>query len=388
MLPEKSARFLSAFLAAALFFAFGAPMLSARAAEPVISADACVLMDADSKTVIFEKNADSKMLIASTTKILTALVVIENCRLEDIVEVKHEWANTEGSSMGLKAGDRCTVLELLYGLMLASGNDAGVALANKTAGSVEKFAELMNAKAESLGMTNSHFTNPHGLDDAEHYSTARDMAILAAAAMENDRFALIASTKEVRLSPGRYFMNHNKLLWNCDGCIGLKTGYTSKAGRTLVSACERNGTRLICVTLRDGLDWKDHESLYDWGFENYSAKTVVSPEKNVYELPLVSGEKQSVKVRAAAPIKLFVKNSDEVAVKESLPHFAYSGKKEGETAGRLTVYINGEARAETPLVFAEDAKTDENVPLNFWQRVRWSWYIANEYGGPMIRGYM
>ena len=352
---------------------------SAGAAGPEVSAEACVLMDAESGTVIYEKNADEKMLIASTTKIMTALVALEHCGLDETVEIKREWALTEGSSMGLVPGESCSVRELLYGLLLASGNDAGVALACHAAGSVAAFAEMMNAKAAELGMEGSHFSNPHGLDDPEHYSTARDMAILAAAAMENPELALIASTKEIRLSESRYFSNHNKLLWQCEGCEGLKTGYTSKAGRTLVSACKRNGTRLICVTLRDGNDWADHAALYDWGFENYETVTAVEPGKTLFTLPVISGESGSVGIQAAAQVRVFVKKGNEVSLRESLPRFAWAEVRRGDTAGLLRIYVNGQPVAETPLVYAETVGVDESVPLGFWERIRWAWYLANEY---------
>lgn len=378
MISKAPGRFCAMVLLLALAVSAAAPV-NAHAAEPAVSAEACVLMDADSGSVIYEKNPDSRMLIASTTKIMTALVAIENCSLDDTVEIKREWAATEGSSMGLMPGETCSVRELLYGLLLASGNDAGVAIACHTAGSVEAFAELMNKKAAELGMKDSHFTNPHGLDHAEHYSTARDMAVLAAAAMKDPELALIASTREVRLSPSRYFSNHNKLLWLCEGCIGLKTGYTSKAGRTLVSVCEREGTRLVCVTLRDGNDWDDHARLYDWGFENYETRTVANTADVLYTLPLVSGTTPEVRVRAGADLRLFMRKDAELSFSPSLPQFAYAGLKKGEQIGWLNVYVDGKSAAKLALVCADDAAVDESVPLNFWERVRWAWYLGNQY---------
>ncbi len=377
MLSKPLGRFGAVILLLAL--AVGITPVNARAAGPDVSAEACVLMDAESGIVIYEKNPDAQMLIASTTKIMTALVVIESCAMDEVVEIKPEWAATEGSSMGLKAGESCSVRELLYGLLLASGNDAGVALACHTAGSVEKFAELMNEKADELGMENSHFTNPHGLDEPEHYSTARDMAKLAAAAVENRELALIAATAEVRLSPTRYFANHNKLLRQCEGCIGLKTGYTSKAGRTLVSVCEREGTRLVCVTLRDGDDWADHSQLYDWGFANYAGRMVTDAESVLYTLPLVSGSGEKLELRAGAALRIFVKKDAEIVCEPELPRFVYAGLRAGEPVGRLRIYADGEAVASVPLVCASDAAVDEEVPLSFWEQVRRAWYLANKY---------
>ena len=229
------------------------------------SATAAILLDASTGNVLYEKNADKQMLIASTTKIMTALVALRDGKLTDTVTVSRNAAATEGSSMYLKAGETLSLEALLYGLMLSSGNDAAVAIAEHIAGSVSAFAERMNVYAQSLGMWNSSFANPHGLNHPNHYSTARDMAKLANAAMENETLRRITSTSVVTLA-GRTMKNHNKLLGTLEGCIGLKTGYTKAAGRTLVTCCERNGRRLIAVTLKDGDDWNDHRKMYEYGF--------------------------------------------------------------------------------------------------------------------------
>ena len=197
-------------------------------------------MDVDSGRVLYEQNADAKMLIASTTKILTALVAIREGDLNDVVTVSREAAYTEGSSMYLKVGEQLTLETLLYGLLLCSGNDAAVAIAEHISGRQEKFADLMNETARDIGMEHSSFANPNGLDDEDHYSTARDMALLACAAVENETLVRMASTRTVTIG-GRTMTNHNKLLGSLEGCIGLKTGYTMAAGRTLVTCAERNG---------------------------------------------------------------------------------------------------------------------------------------------------
>ncbi len=207
------------------------------------SASSAILMDVDSGRVLYEQNADAKMLIASTTKILTALVAIREGDLNDVVTVSREAAYTEGSSMCLKVGEKLTLETLLYGLLLCSGNDAAVAIAEHISGSQEDFAKLMNATAREIGMEHSSFANPNGLDHEDHYSTARDMARLACAAVENETLVRMASTRSVTIG-GRTMTNHNKLLNQIEGCIGLKTGYTMAAGRTLVSCVERNGQRL------------------------------------------------------------------------------------------------------------------------------------------------
>ena len=199
------------------------------------SASSAILMDVDSGRVLYEQNADAKMLIASTTKILTALVAIREGDLNDVVTVSREAAYTEGSSMYLKVGEKLTLETLLYGLLLCSGNDAAVAIAEHISGSQEDFAKLMNATAREIGMEHSSFANPNGLDHEDHYSTARDMARLACAAVENETLVRMASTRSVTIG-GRTMTNHNKLLNQIEGCIGLKTGYTMAAGRTPLSA--------------------------------------------------------------------------------------------------------------------------------------------------------
>lgn len=228
-----------------------------------VSATAAVLMDADMGQVLYEKNGDRQMLIASTTKIMTALVVLEHAAPDDVITVTPNHM-AEGSSMYLRAGETVRVEELLYGLLLCSGNDAALAL-TECAGGLTPFVALMNEKASALGMAHTSFANPNGLDADGHYSTARDMAVLAAAAVENPTFRRICSSRSVTIGQ-RTMENHNRLLRQVEGCVGLKTGYTRAAGRTLVSCTERDGCRLVAVTLQDGNDWADHAALYDYGF--------------------------------------------------------------------------------------------------------------------------
>lgn len=228
-----------------------------------VSATAAVLMDADMGQVLYEKNGDRQMLIASTTKIMTALVVLEHAAPDDVITVTPDHM-AEGSSMYLRAGETVRVEELLYGLLLCSGNDAALAL-TECAGGLTPFVALMNEKAAALGMAHTSFANPNGLDADGHYSTARDMAVLAAAAVENPTFRRICSSRSVTIGQ-RTMENHNRLLRQMEGCVGLKTGYTQAAGRTLVSCTERDGCRLVAVTLQDGNDWADHAALYDYGF--------------------------------------------------------------------------------------------------------------------------
>ena len=235
-----------------------------RAEGPAVSATAAVLLDADTGEILYEKNAQQQMLIASITKIMTALVALESAPLQQEIAVTQAHM-VEGSSMYLAPGERVTVEELLYGLMLCSGNDAALALAEGCCGSIEAFVAQMNDKAAQLGMTGTSFANPNGLDDENHYSTALDMARLAAYAVRNPAFVRLCSTMQMSTAQ-RTMSNHNRLLRSLEGCIGLKTGYTMAAGRTLVSCVVRDGRTLVAVTLQDGNDWVDHQTLYEYGF--------------------------------------------------------------------------------------------------------------------------
>lgn len=301
---------------------------------------------------IYEKNADEKKLIASTTKLMTAIVCIENSSLDDKVRIKSEHCAVEGSSMYLEAGEVYTVKELLLGLLLASGNDAALALADHVAGGNEDFAELMNQKAKEIGMRNSSFSNPHGLDQRGHFSTARDMAALMFYCMENKDFRGLVSCKTACIK-GENYTNHNKLLTSYSGCVGGKTGFTSAAGRCLVSCCERNGIRLVCVTLCDPDDWRDHTALYDYAFTNYSLRDISSEAK--FQVPLISGSCNSVKVVAGGELKLFLRNDEKVELQADIPVFIFAPVKMGETAGEICVIIKDNVVAKLPLVYAEDA---------------------------------
>ena len=237
-------------------------------------ASCAILMDAESGRVLFEQDIHRPRLIASTTKLLTALVAVEQAEdLDEMVSVKGEWLGSEGSSIYLKAGEEISLRGLLYGLLLQSGNDAAMAIACHTAGSEADFVARMNEKAAQLGMDDSSFANPSGLNDNGHYSTAYDMALLARACLENETVAEICATRSITIGT-RTFVNHNKLLYRYEGCVGMKTGFTEKAGRTLVSAATRDGQTLICVTLNDGDDWNDHCKLLDYGFQTYPRRVL------------------------------------------------------------------------------------------------------------------
>ena len=226
-----------------------------------LSAGSYALIEAESGRLLCGSNENKKLPMASTTKIMTAVLAIENSNPDDIVTVSNNAANTEGSSIYLKPGEKISMRELLYGLMLESGNDAAVAIAEHISGTAQEFSAAMTDKARAIGALNTVFKNPNGLNEEGHYTTAKDLALITREALKNPLFAEIVATKSIRLSRSTY-TNHNKLLSMYGGITGVKTGFTKKCGRCLVSSCSRNGFSLIAVTLNDPDDWNDHIYLY------------------------------------------------------------------------------------------------------------------------------
>lgn len=267
----------AAVCAAAVFLAATVRVHAAGQTAPAVQASCAVLLDAQTGQVLYEKQADQRALIASTTKIMTGLLVCEAGNLDRQQTVPAEAAGLEGSSLHLKSGQTLTRRELLYGMMLHSGNDAALTLAVALCGSEQAFVRQMNRRAQTLGLKNTHFSNPHGLDSGENYSTALDLALLSREALKNPMFRTVVSTKNIQCA-GQTLTNHNKLLWRYEGCIGVKTGYTRHAGRILVSAAERGGHTLIAVTIADPDDWRDHIALLDYGFAALSSQTPVYPQ--------------------------------------------------------------------------------------------------------------
>ncbi len=240
---------------------------------------ACVL-EMQTGDVVYEKNSVERLPMASTTKIMTCITALDNSQLTDVVTVSHNAAITEGSSAYIEEGNQLSMYDMLFGLMLNSGNDAAVAIAEHISGSVDAFVELMNQKADEIGAKNTHFTNPNGLPDPDHYTTAYDLAVITRYAMQNQTFREIVGTIDFNgliINTGGVlpFHNHNRLLSEYPGCIGVKTGYTDAAGRCLVTAATRDEVTLIAVTLNDNDDWNDHKAMLDEYFPEYSAKCVV-----------------------------------------------------------------------------------------------------------------
>ena len=314
-------------------------------------AASAILVDAASGRVLYRHNADDIRYIASITKLMTALVVMESgVRLDDTVTVLPEYTGAEGSSMYLRAGETLTVETLMYGLLLASGNDAAVALAYCCAGSVEAFVDQMNRKAAQLGMTGTHFVNPSGLTQEGHCSTATDMSILAAACMRNDTIAKIVSTKSITIGD-RSFTNHNKLLWRYEGCIGMKTGYTERSGRTLISCAQRDGQQLIAVTLDDPNDWADHTALLDYGFATYRNQTLISQGTVVARVPVKGSLIPFANITAQCTVCYPLTSSEEVRSEITLNQTAHTPIRKGQTAGTMTFYSGEQVVGMCPLVF-------------------------------------
>ncbi|MBS5724777.1 MAG: D-alanyl-D-alanine carboxypeptidase [Clostridiales bacterium] len=327
---------------------FAAPATAAATAAPSVSAQGAVLMEAASGEVLIDHNGDTRLPMASTTKIMTALVAIEHTKkLDREVKVSEEAAGIEGSSIYLSAGEKLTMEQLLYALMLESANDAAAAIACEVAGSVEDFAALMNEKAEELGLTNTHFTNPHGLDDEEHYTSAKDLATLACAALQNETFQKIVSTYKQKIplngSEGtRVLVNHNRLLQSYEGAIGVKTGFTKRSGRCLVSAAQRDGVTLVAVTLNDPDDWKDHKAMLDYGFSTYQNYVLAEEGALTFSLPCTGGQKDYITAtnRDALSLSLPKSGGPITTVLESDP-FLYAPVKKGDLVGYAVFLRDG-----------------------------------------------
>ncbi len=315
--------------------------------EPVVNAKSAVLLDGTTGRILYEKNGNCKSLIASTTKIMTGLIIAEECDLDAKVRVPAEAVGVEGSSVYLKEDEVLTVETLLYGMMLHSGNDAAAALAIYCAGSLDAFAEKMNLRAQELGLNGTNYVNPHGLDAENHYSTAIDLALLSAAAMDNDVFRQVVSTKSVTME-GRSFSNHNKMLWRYKGAVGVKTGYTLSAGRILVSAAERDGRRLICVTIRDRSDWNDHENLLDFGFSSYTMHELAQKGQSMAEVPVIGGAEHAHAV-ITEDIFYSISKDEKIELIANLPVFVYAPILAGEPAGTLSVLVNGREVMSVPM---------------------------------------
>ncbi len=327
------------------------------ACAPTISAKSAILINADSGEVILEYNADERRGMASTTKIMTAIIAIETGKLDEKFEIPKEAIGVEGSSLYLKAGEAMTLRELVTGVMLQSANDAAAAIAIILSGSIENFSKVMNEKAAKLGLSNTHFDNPHGLASDQHYTTARELAKIAAYAVKNPVFKEICSLHTASL-PGkdypRRIVNHNKMLSMYDGAYGVKTGFTKATGRCLVSAAERDGVNLIAVTICAPDDWNDHKKLLDFGFDNYKKVVLADKGKIVASLPIIGGEIDNVSVYVKNDVLVCIeKNHGSIIERIELNRPKFAPVYQGDEVGRIVFFSSDKEIASSPLLAAE-----------------------------------
>lgn len=353
----------------------------ARAAGPEVSAQSAVVLTADTGTVLFEKDGHTPRPVASTTKIMTALLALEAAQEQGdpLVDITQEMVAVEGSSMGLQAGDSISLTGLAAGMLLASGNDAANAAALYLDGSLESFAAQMNQRAAALGMEDTHFVTPSGLDgeDAQglgHLSTAYDMALLARAALGDQAFRQLCSSPSLAVEFAEpvkrvTYTNHNKLLTQYQGCVGVKTGFTKEAGRCLVSAAERDGALLIAVTLNAPNDWEDHTALLDYGFSQVEPYQLAGGDVRL-TVPVVGSPVEVVSLRGSngGEVTLPLGQGAQVERVVRVPKFLYAPVEAGEQVGEICWYLEGQLLGSAPLTAAGAAPLQEKAP-SLWERL-------------------
>ncbi len=347
---------LLSFIICAFIFSFSAYAID-------VSAKGAVLIECDSNDIVYSKNANMRLPMASTTKIMTALVAIENCDdLEKIIKIPRCATGIEGSSIYLHEDEELTISDLLYALMLESANDSAVALAYATCGDLDKFVDLMNEKASELGLENTHFTNPHGLDNDEHYTTAYELGIIASYAMNNPVFSEIVSTykRTIPLNNGegtRVLVNHNRLLRSYQGAIGIKTGFTKKCGRCLVSCAEVDGARFVCVTLNAPNDWNDHKEMLDYGFSKYESVRLADVGDYVLSLDLINGVKSNVLCSNFEPLRITLeKENINISARVEYDRLLFAPINQNDVVGRIVFYNNDKEIGSLKLYALETVK--------------------------------
>ena len=333
------------------------------------SAKAAVVIDGNTGEILYSQNCDMQLPMASTTKIMTALLLCElGGDLTKEIVTTREMVTVEGSSMGLQVGDTVSYHDLLYGMMLASGNDAANTTAIAIAGSVTTFVDLMNKRAEEMGLKDTHFVTPSGLDADEHYTTAYELALIAKEALNNAEFAKAAASQSERLCYGnppynRTLTNHNKLLKMYDDVVGVKTGYTKKSGRCLVSAARKDGKYVIAVTLNDGNDWADHRVMLDLGMSLIKSNQYSSSEENI-TVNIVDGKNMSVSIPS---VLINTTENARVTYNIKMPHFLYGSIKSGEQVGSISYYCNGNFVCEKPIVSNREICYNQNKIRLFFE---------------------
>ncbi|MBQ8739552.1 MAG: D-alanyl-D-alanine carboxypeptidase [Clostridia bacterium] len=346
-----------------VFILFSALLLATSVHALDISAEHAIIIEAESQDIIYQKSAYTRAPMASTTKIMTAIVAIESGALDNEIRIPSECVGIEGSSIYLKEGEILTLRELLYALLLESANDAATAIAITVGGDISHFAELMNDKARKLGLNDTHFCNPHGLDDKDHYTTAYDLARLARYAMTLPEFKEIVSTFKREIPSGddatRLLVNHNRLLRRYEGAIGVKTGYTKKSGRCLVSCAERNGVRLICVTLNAPSDWSDHKRLLDYGFERYERIELARAYDYSLSLSCVNGAKANVSCSNISDLSITLKKGDSSRLRAVFEgeRFLFAPACKGDLVGKIVYYLDDISIASLDIYALESVKS-------------------------------
>lgn len=345
------------------FCLMAVPVQAAAGSLAAEQAKGAVVMEAQSGRLLFEKDSDLRLPMASTTKIMTALLTLEQPDLDAVFTVDKKAIQVEGSSMGLREGDLVSLRTLAYGMLLPSGNDAANAAAVRIAGKMEGFADMMNQRAQELGMTGTHFVTPSGLGAAEHYSTARDMALLAREALANEAFAEICAQTTAKVRYGnppyeRWLTNHNKLLKYYPGVDGVKTGFTDQAGRCLVSSAYRDGVRLIVVTLGCPDDWNAHMQLYDRTFPKVHRQQASLPS---LEIPVMGAGTVSTQW-SGAELTLLEGEQPELIV--TAKPFLFAPVRAGQVVGKAVVRTGGTVAAEFDLAAAKDVTLPE--PKKAW----------------------
>jgi len=338
---------------------------------PQIGAESVAVIDAESRSLLFAKGEGIIRGMASTTKIMTALVAIENGNLHREFVIPKEAVGIEGSSVYLAEGEKLTLLELLYCLLLESGNDAAIAIAICVGGGVEEFVNMMNSRAKEMGLKHTRFTNPHGLSDYEHHTTAEELALITAEAMEYPLFNEIVSTKSFKVrrngtANGRILTNHNKLLGNYEGACGVKTGYTQRDGKCLVSSAERDGLKVIAVTLKDNSPTANHKILLDLAFERFSMVRIAKAGDIKSTLPLTGGEQEFVNLCNPKDVWVCLPKGEDFKIELNLPESADAPVCEGEIFGEARVLCKGK---EVYIINLEITETVKIKETSFWERL-------------------
>ncbi len=345
------------------------PVINVSALESIdTSAKACIVVEATSGRVLAGTNKDDKLPMASTTKIMTALLAVEQGNMEDVVEISPNASGIEGSSIWLSAGEKLKLKDLLYGLMLSSGNDAALAIAEHIGGSIDEFIVMMNKRAAQMGLKNTNFMNPNGLPSNDHYTTAYDLAMISATAIQNPIFREIVSTKyqTIPWEAGDYdrvLKNKNKLLWTYEDANGIKTGYTKQAGKCLVASAMKNGMQLVSVVLNDGDMWDDSINLLDYGFENYEMCSIIEVGEELGSIPVSDGLKESINIFAANDFKYPMKKGEQFNKKVVLEQGLKAPVKSADKVGYIEIFVSNESVGYQDVYAGEDVERND-YPFN------------------------